>query len=358
MRQKVNKIAFLVLVLGVFSCSSFEDKYLSFPLSSSTAIPDQSFPVIPVKVLEFDNPLADFQISDSAIVIYAGIGDYNFTVCNINSGDTLVRLCRLGRGGGETMALSSYYDIVDGIAGVVEPARSKFYQIDISESIRNGQTIFDRDVVLQTDSPIFYNTRMVGKDSLLCYDAKFNIYKRFYDGIPGFSLFDLNDGSLIDEYGIGGDVSVKLKKKSPLSLGILFRSDDCLIPERHCLCLAFYFFPAVAFLDYESGTITGVKIDKVPEFDQMKGINYFSGAEYSDGSIYLLYSGVSLSNKLYDGFSSEIHSKILKMDLSGKIEQCYELDDIYDSLECEHGRFYLSKPSDNYLYTVDFKSVN
>ncbi len=348
-------IAFLAVVLGIASCNSFEDRYFAFRLSESTAVPAESVQLIPVRRSEFEIPLYGFKIYDSVLVAWQAVKDFSLTACSLYSGNTLVHLCRRGRGGGETLTISPYYHIVDGVVELVENSRFRYFEINIPESIKKGQTIFDRTVILQTDnSPSTYNTILVGKDSLLCYDAKFNTISRKLAGIPGFSMYDLKDGSLIEEYGIARDASVKLKKKSPLSLGTLFRSDDCLVPESHCLGLAFYYFPAIAFLDYETGTIRGVKIEGVPEFNQMKRFLYFRGIEYAGGSIYLHYVGEPQN----DDLSSEIHSKILKMDLSGRIEKSFELDDLYKSMEYGNGRLYLSKASDDYLYEIDLKKLN
>jgi len=352
-RSEVITIALFAVVLGFVSCNSFEERVLGFPISTSATIPKESVPVIPAQLSEYEFSMDEFQVYDSVAVAYRSVKNYFFTALSLNSGDTLAHLCRFGRGDGETFTISPYYDIVNGIAGLVEPSRSRYYEVDIPESIRIGQTAFNRVVNLSTDTHTFYNVSPVGNDSLLIYDAKYNTRTRTLDGVPGFSMFDLKDGSLIAEYHIARDASIHLSKRSPYTISILYRSVNCLIPENHCLCLAFKSFPLVAFLDYKNGTIRGVKINGAPEFNQMKRINYFSDVEYVGGTIYLLYLGFS-----YDNHSPEMHSMILEMDLSGKIERCYDLGDVYYRMEYGNGRFYLSKFDDNHFYVIDLQTLS
>ncbi len=356
-RRSKTALAF-VFVLVCVSCTSLEERVFKFPLTP-VELPEVSDSLSLTKIIDIKHSFLDFRIYDSVIVEYATSGSYGLIALSIESGDTLVNLCRKGRGPNEALLIAPYYDIVDGVAGLLDIQTSKYFEVNMPESIRTGNTVIDREVfLLDTVFPIVYNTIRVGTDSLFCYDAKVNLISDKLNGNPGFSLFDLKDGKRIAEYALAKKASIKLKKKSPLYPSILLNFQHCIIPEKHCICMAFISFPIVAFFDYREGTFRGVKIIGLPEFDQMKDTVYFEGVEYADDSIYLLYRGITYAQGSQDEQLSKPCSKLIRMDFSGNITGCYELDDSYRKFQYSNGTFYFASGSNiEALYSMDIASL-
>jgi len=342
----------------VCSCTMSENTVFNFPLAT-VDFPKEAVSLVPGKMSDIGFDLQNFKVYDSLLVEYNSSKSYGLSVLNINSGDTLVNLCRKGRGPDETYFIAPYYDIVDGVARIVDCMNSRYSEIDLYESIKKGNTSFlSHSSFGNPGLNLYYSTRLVGADSLLCYESEMDLRSNTVSALPSYSLFDLKDGNCVAGYDIFRNSAYKrLKKELSSNRGLLtFR--DCLIPEHHKVFLSFYHFPVVAFLDYRVGTFSGFKINGLPKYDSKDDFLYFGQCNYSD-AIFILYHGVPSSDVAPNGENGSVRSKILKMNLDGEIEGCYELDGSYYEFQISDSTMYLLKSTDSsHLYTLEMDKFN
>ncbi len=355
MCRKCPILVGLVVLSGVIcSCGTKVDKLFEYPLSYVT-LPKTSVSVTAARLSDAEFPLQDFKIADSIFLARNFGPRYALTAISLSSGDTLANLCRKGSGPDETQLIVPDFDIVDGSARIVDLMNSRYQEIDIKESIRTGATVYTRQIPLDSASFLpYYSARLVGCDSLLCYDGKLDLSTRELTAAPCFSLVNLKDGSCVAEYPVAKPESFKLEEKSSLKMSMLLRFADCLLPDNHTVAAAFYHLPVVFFFDYENASFRGVRIKGVPDFNQARPMQYFNQICSVGDKIYLLYSGLPYNKPLPEKASSQPKTKILQMDTEGNIIQSFELDDYYCWLEECNGNFYLTKAGDeSHLYVLN-----
>ncbi len=343
----------------MLSCTLSEEDIFDFPLSS-VDLPNELIPLVPNKLSDIEFELNNFQICDSLLIEYNSTKSYALTVLSINSGDTLVNLCRKGRGPDETFFIAPYYDIVNGTARIVDCMNSRYSEIDLYESIRNGFTTVRRHSSFGNPGlNLYYSTRLIGADSLLCYDGKTVLQTNSVSAPPTFSMFDLKDGHCVAEYGLIRMNSFERLQKESDDKRNYFLFRDCTIPMNHTHCICFNTFPVVAFLDYRTGMIHGIKINGLPGFDIKNEFCQFRQVLFDGSNLLLLYIGVPSTQLAPGGDYGSVHSKILQMNLDGSIQHCYELDGLYTQFQISNGIVYLRKAIDSsHLYTLDINKIS
>ena len=336
------------------SCAPLEQRLFDFPVS--VVEPSEvSVDISPEILSDVEFPLGNFRITDSVLVAYDISKNFALSVFNKNSGDTLVNLCRKGRGPEEVLLVAPYYNINNGIAGIVDPMTSKYMEIDIPESIIHKRTVIKRRISLAGSQSLasYQNVRMIGKDSLLCYDTKKNPETHSLADVPCFFLYDLRNGNCLEKYNVSKTDILKFGKRRfavPTTELLLFR--DCLIPEIHSVCFGFSHLPLVVFFDYTTGQFQGIKIKDIPEFHRRQNRMYFGHICSDDKYVYVMYYGNNADQ--WD----QVQSVIFKMNFGGNIIAQYKLDGLYSQFEVENGEMYLSKVSDpTHLYILNMGKI-
>lgn len=349
----------IVLLIGVaVSCTPYEDRIFDFSLSD-VGFPEETESLTLSLFSEIELPTSEFRIFDSILVARDACESFGLTAFSLNSGDTLLNLCRTGRGDGETLLLAPI-EIVDGVAHVADAMTTKYLEVNIPESIKQGRTVIERQSQFGNSGfSAYYSIHSVGKDTLICNNGQQSLDTRSLTGSPGLSIFNLSDGSCIAEYQVANSKYAKLwKKNKKIAQTSLLRFSDCLVPGRDEMCLAFHYFPVVAFFDYREGVFRGIRITGIPEYRSNKDTFYF-GKVYSDGEcIYLLYHGDSCSRLYDESLLENVRTNILKMNLEGEEIKCYQLDGPYSDFEICGRTMYLSKSTDiDHLYTLSLDSI-
>jgi len=344
-----------VVLIAALACSCtqhYEEKVFDFPLSSKN-LPDSVGFLVPTLASEIKFPYSTCHITDSVLVFYDNSKTHCLTALSLNTGDTLARLIRKGRGPDEALLISPFYEIVDGIASTVDCMNSRYIEIDIQKSIRSGSAVVLKSVPLgDSGLSTFRSTKLIGRDTLICYDENADVYSNTLKGPPIFSLFDLKSGHCFANYQVVSDASMKLVKKSPVEERSLFRFHDCLIPQNHTVCLAFIHFPVIAFFNYEEGTFCGYKIDGISSYSHRKATYCFNGILCDGENIYLLFLGKSRPELTDNEQGENLRTKILKMDLNGDILSCYELNGFYASIMNKEESLLLRNMDDGFFYQI------
>ena len=301
-----------------------EDSLFKFPVEKLRDIDYTAAPAS--SLLQDDMLLAEFKVVDSAVISYLVMENEFLSVSFLNQDTPPLRLCRKGRGPGEFAVMAPPLDYYNGHLTLFDLKYRKYYSLDLQQSIDSAKTVISREVqMVDTTTAIWplLSAFQTGNDSLLLHTSK------KMEDPPQFYLMDLKSGEQLREYAYFS--------KGPRSL---FKSIDCINPERNVLFSAMIRIPQINYLDLRTGSIKGFRLEGRPRLNRDKQYLYFMSVSTYQDLIYALYSG----EREIDYRAPQSPSTLYVFDWEGNIRAKYLLDDAY--LRCsvsEDGTIYLSK---------------
>lgn len=344
-----NVMAVLAIVL---SCDHIDEKSFFDYEVTEVKVSKSSQCISPEKVSDATYMLSNFHIIDTLLLSAQPSKTHSLIGYNYKTGDTLGQFCPIGRGPEDVIVISPYYDIHNGTASIIEVMTGRYMELNLSKSITQGHTVYDRVIPLQKDNDIpilFQNARRIGDDSLIVFNPRQDIESEMLSGSPSFSLYDLRDGHLIKNIDASFGKNTKREHDNGhLSPKRAINFHDCVNTNTHSICYAMTFFPQINFLDYETGITKGIRIKGLSHFDHKNMSRYHFGNIVTDGHlIYAIYSGFPTPPE--DGQ----RSRLLIVDWDGNLLNCYELDSAYYGCELADGDLFFGRWDDpDHLYKI------
>ena len=334
-----------IAFLGVLaSCEpNYEKSAFNFPIKEidfPTAVDSLS----PKLVSEEDYHSSLFKVLDDSLLLSVSIyngGKKAFMLQSIETSDTLMTLVRRGRGPGEALRPNSYVHLEDGNLHFVDKMTGTYYNLDLHKSLQDRTERYDRITSLTPGSTYasYSDIAMVGKDSLLCYNTCVPAKDIEYglDGVPYFTMFDVTDGKLLQNFRIFENVPLEQKPSYKCDVQLFSAFHGCSNPETGSFCFAMVRFPQINFLDCKTGEVIGLRLRKGPKASMIKPHTCFEAACTDGDRIYLLYSGAKLTER------ETTDTKLMVVDWSSHRIDCYNLDGPYFTCAVSSDKLYLAR---------------
>lgn len=359
-------ILLLLLAGGLVCCNRLNNGYFfSFPVQKVEDI-EESGMLMP-DLLYQDINVTCFSIIDTFIVSYLGGPDFA-SVYSLNSGKELGSFCRRGRGPGEILAMTPFFDPGSKAEQVYifDATRSALQTWDIPASLDEGRDVCTNRVPLNKRKPgpmTLMSIYRLGDDSLLAYDAC-QLRSFMLTDIPRYWIFDKNSGELMDSIKCFRKVPLNSSSKHGLSCTTLMSHSSCLNIARNKMFLAMRMFPMTAIIDLQNREGSGFFLKKMPKQDDREPVLYFSSVTATDRYVYCLYYGEAEKDYVPQTMEEENNRKGLSllyvMDWEGRLRAKYRLDDVYHRCQISNDVLVLSKLSlsGSALYKLALSDIN
>ncbi len=329
--SKVKAAVSLLLLFCGCGTEIDEKSVFKYPVTV-VKMPEITGELTPVLFSELDYPCRKYRVfRDSVIVAYDPSSQDHcfFSLVNINSADTLVRVGRRGRAEGEMISPPPFIEIDGEYAYIGDSVKSKCYKLNLTESIRRKTTIIDETLDLEhstTLSPLFFS---VFQDKLVCFNTMMNSKTTNLDGSPHFMVFDLSDSSCIDEFHCFGNVPYDQK---PGMIGYVQQTLYCSSTsnKQTCqLCFANFLAPQINFLAANTGDVRGIRFGREMRLSLLHPYDCFISTCSDENRIYAIFDGTDSTVNL----RSRGNVKLMVFDWDGNVLGNFLLDGYY--LSCE-----------------------
>ena len=303
-----------------------------------------------------------FALIDTFLLSYLVEGPHFVSVYSLNSGHELGDYCLRGRGPGESIALTPFFQPGSNADEmyVFDAFHSILQTWDIPASVATRQDVFHNRIHLNSGrkGPFSLSSLYRLDDhSLLVYDAC-QFHPFILTDIPRYWIFDTATGEITDSIKCFRNVPLKSRKKDWLSHATLMDHTSCLDNEQEKLFLAMRSFPLTAFVDLQNGTVQGFLIKGKPRQNYQDPICHFSSASSSGQFIYCLYYGGRteqfVSRTIEEEKKRNDNCYLYVMDWEGTARAKYQLDNVYHRCLVLNDTLYLTRlsPSGSGLYTL------
>ncbi len=334
----------LISVLPIFCCccgqSINESKVFNYPVTM-TSMPEITGELSPELFSEFDYPTSQYKMMGDSVMFarnFSSGSEYFFSFVDLASSDTLARICRKGRGPDEMLTPVPFFDVTDnGKAHIVDYGTSTYYQLNLTESLKQKTMVVDQKLDLTPDgvfSP-FYSS--VIQNKLLCFNSVVNKKNANLDGVPHFLVFDLSDGHCIDTYRCFGDIPSEQKAdmKVPVQTTLYFYFTTN--QQTGQLFFANLRNPQINFLDCNTGSLRGIRFGSKMRLSLKNPYKCFYSVDSDSERIYALFYGEEVLSE-----EKTSCSKLFVFDWDGNVRGLFQLDGRYSGCEVVGDKLFLS----------------
>lgn len=348
---KLKCILLFLLTGGLVCCNRLSNGYyFSFPVQKVEDIAESG--VLKPELLYQGINVTCFSIIDSFVVSYLGGPDFA-SVYNLKSGEELGSFCRKGRGPGEILAMTPFFDSgskADQVY-IFDATCSDLQTWNIPASLAEGRDVCKDIVHLNKRKPgplTLMSIYRLGDDSLLAYDAC-QLRSFMLTDIPRYWIFDQDTGEVRDSIKCFRKVPLKSSGKRELSCTTLMSHSSCLNSARDKMFLAMRMFPMIAIIDIHNHESSGFFLRRMPRQNDRDPVLYFSSVTATDRYVYCLYYGKEERDHVPQTIEEENSRKGLSllyvMDWEGRLRAKYRLDDVYHKCQVSNDGLYLSRLS-------------
>lgn len=347
----------LVLGMTISSACSFNAvNSLNFKPSQASFGKERSV-LVPKLYSDKDLSLSFFGIQDSTILSYVPSKAYFLMAQDVFSGDTLLNLCRRGRGNGEFLMVAPRPTLKDGHAYVVDNMKSSIVDVDITSSLKTGKTESYEIASLSNDKDrvLHYNVAIKTDDNyLVSYHHNTAVDTPSLQENPMFRVHDLNTGELVLTKYLFKNLTDKWKEKYAMYVGHLCGIHGHAVPGSTEVCFAMLSLPVIGFFDYKTGELRGMNFKNLPKFKIGIPRYYFFDMAVDEEYIYAL-----LDESLSPVDSEDHDMSLVVMDYSGYVRGYYDLVGSFGNMELSCGKLFFQKQTDpGRLYYIDTKLLN
>lgn len=285
-------------------------------------------------------------VDTSSILVYHPMSrDSFFSVFDINTGQKNGSLCRRGNGPDEFQTVAGWNDIRGGNITMLNPITRRYYDLEISRSLEEGNLSYSRSCMIGLDpyERLFPHPLYVVDDEMIAY------YSTVKSGAPYYAVYDLTDGEKLREYAIF-KTPRKAKHYAQTRQPNLFMNTQTISPDRTKICMAMARFPQINIMDTKTGKTFGVRFRSMAEKNQ-EGLFYFRDVAADEEYIYALYEGKDSGEAT--------NTYLCVFDWEGTPRTSIELDQCYYQNRINGGLMFLSADymEDGRLYTLSLTRI-
>ncbi len=358
--MKVNHIielALAALTTLVCGCERHldEKRVFNYPVTV-VDMPEVTGELTPVLYSEKEYPCSNFRmLGDSVMFAYRYSPQKNcfFSLIDFDSADTLAWVCRRGRAEGELLSPSPFFGIEGEYAYIADNMNAKCYKINLAESIRCKTTVVDETFELEhstTLSPFYLS---VFQNKLVCLNSMVNSRNSNLDGSPRFVVFNLSNGSCLDEFRCFGNIPYdqKLGMKGSVQHTLYFSFASNKQIGR--LFFANYRSPQINYLDVNTGNIRGIRFGKAMKLSLTNPYDCFVSACSDDKRVYAIFQGIESSLN-----SPNNCAKLFVFDWDGNVLGLFQLDGSYFACEISGDRLFMARQDkEKLLFSLSLNDI-
>ena len=262
---------------------------------------------------------------------YGGNGLYS--VADLRRDSLIGLFCPTGRAENEPLD-GNYLDYVgaEGIdkAWFYSPFGKKSFLWNITESIKQGKTVYDRICPINyaendlLSLPI--KSFQLSDSTLIFQNPRQDACKEWLVDAPTFDIFNINTGELE-------------KKIAPFQLASNqhFPEDKALLgsrchiaPSRKKMVFSMFFFPVFGIIDLESGSVSCYRLKSAPKQRRDNYYAYFLDPVTDDDYVYIMYAGCPV-----DVLRKSFVASVYVFDWNGETKAKFILDGNYYAMHSD-----------------------
>ena len=300
--------------------------------------------------------LSNIIINDSLLFAFVRGRDHICYVSNINNDSIVGAYCPKGRAWNEMLVPSMVEDTYsingDLCCPIFSIPDSKVFIWNVSQSLKTGDTRFNKISQIADGSTAIYNVFMLDAERLIAFNSKHNPYIDELEEPPYFEVYDCNTGNLLKRYEI-------FKMIEGYGENPLYNAKDylschpCIKPDRTKIAYVMSYHPQLNILDIEGGNVKGYSIKGAKSFNPNVRYLHFSSVKVDDDYIYALYYGGE-----FNGVDPDKTPDILYVfDWNGEIKAKFKLPRHFTSLWMDDTELYLTFGPENDIYVLHTNDI-
>lgn len=299
-RMKITKIAFFIIILGVFICCNVDKHKDSYYFNGEIQYFDDNS--MTVKKIKSKFVPLNGTYSGMIAVYDTLLICWNFTflnhfynVFNVDTGEEIGSFCEKGQGPKEAISVNSIFQLFkkenDLMTLLYASNEGELFFWNISQSVKKGETVYDTIVSYNNDRIFFpfYQS----EDILFAYKPS-DMLNKEEATTPFYEKRTIFSNKLLRDYPIYKQLSVR--NSNAASLDFFFYTWDAIKPDGSKIVQVMRHLPQINILDTSTGKIVGYRMKNGPGFSlletDMKRLNvYYNCVHADDRYIYVTYWG-------------------------------------------------------------------
>jgi hypothetical protein len=307
-------------------------------------------------------------VYDSLMIFYnSKLPGYLCHIFNLKNGKELGSFCAKGQGPEEAIAFSPknhlFIENNELKTWIHAPIEEKIFKWNISESIKQGKTIYDTIVPFlwreeNNNVHYLYVFRLDGDTIMASLQTECLTFDCDDVSVPSYQKRVLPSNQKIRDIKIY-ERTINNTKASIVPVSF-FCTVDCIKPDGTKIVECMYNLCQINIIDTETGIVTGYRMDKTPDYSlfatKMRGSQtYYINVQADDNFIYAVYSGERRPFKADGTEKPYIPSLIHVFDWNGILVKKIQLDHpIYElALDPVNQLLYVWNMDDEKVYKYD-----